>query len=760
MKIRAKVTDVRWQSVAKLLDARVFLLLFSLFFLLIGTVTTSTGLYGFSSIDRTLFRLGGRLQGQMPDLTPAFVRIDVPHAEMQRFLHDPAGASDMMAFLAQLQASGMKGATLVLHDTLWNQYSLNDVAEHTSTSEMSAVSEQFRAMVSRMTIYRSLLVNERVLRAKVVEPTQARKFFFGNDALPALATEQTDFIGISAPQAAHGALERPLLWRGENAVRYDVRLALFALQQNVRSPEWLPNQGIKMQAVLLPTSSAAAVLPFFSVDNGFVLPSSIRYPLSAVRDQSALRVLQNKIVVIGEEQDVDADDLLLSVASLSHASFAAPFSAFIWLHLCVAVAIAIYLFILPLLNIRWGILLSALMIVALMLAQQIMLSVHREWFPISQWLVFLLSGHVLVFLWCVKRSFDGQEREAVNKPAPALQRTAQTKPSFWSKLQRRQQVSPRIPPTMTSAATASDFEDSTIVATARNRQYVNETPLARDTSTRQHLGRYQILRELGRGAMGVVYLGFDPKIARQVAIKTLHYNQFDASELPNIKERFFREAAAVGKLRHPNIVTIYDAGEERDLAYIAMDFVDGVALSAHTRKEQLLDVELVYYIMTMAADAVYCAHTQGIIHRDIKPSNILYDEKTNEVKVADFGIARVMDGSATRTRTGDLLGSPLYMSPEQIRGESVDFYTDIFSLGVTFYQLLTGELPFKADNIANLTFQIVQCKYKPVDEVRPELPASAKRIIAKALQKNPANRYASAAEMQRALQDAYARDFS
>ncbi|HNL93003.1 MAG TPA: serine/threonine-protein kinase, partial [Pseudomonadales bacterium] len=284
--------------------------------------------------------------------------------------------------------------------------------------------------------------------------------------------------------------------------------------------------------------------------------------------------------------------------------------------------------------------------------------------------------------------------------------------------------------------------------------------MARDTSTRQHLGRYQILRELGRGAMGVVYLGFDPKIARQVAIKTLHYNQFDASELPNIKERFFREAAAVGKLRHPNIVTIYDAGEERDLAYIAMDFVDGVALSAHTRKEQLLDVELVYYIMTMAADAVYCAHTQGIIHRDIKPSNILYDEKTNEVKVADFGIARVMDGSATRTRTGDLLGSPLYMSPEQIRGESVDFYTDIFSLGVTFYQLLTGELPFKADNIANLTFQIVQCKYKPVDEVRPELPASAKRIIAKALQKNPANRYASAAEMQRALQDAYARDFS
>src|SRR5690606_6464776 len=113
-----------------------------------------------------------------------------------------------------------------------------------------------------------------------------------------------------------------------------------------------------------------------------------------------------------------------------------------------------------------------------------------------------------------------------------------------------------------------------------------------------------------------------------------------AAELLSIKERFFREAEAVGKLRHPNIVTIYDAGEERDLAYIAMDYVDGVPLSAHVHKGQLLDTELVYYIMAMAADAVYCAHSQGIIHRDIKPSNILYDEKTNEVKVADFGIAR------------------------------------------------------------------------------------------------------------------------
>ena len=206
-------------------------------------------------------------------------------------------------------------------------------------------------------------------------------------------------------------------------------------------------------------------------------------------------------------------------------------------------------------------------------------------------------------------------------------------------------------------------------------------------------------------------------------------------------------------------MTIYDAGEESDLAYIAMDYVKGDSLSAHIRKDQLLDVELVYYIMALVSDAVNDANSQGIIHRDIKPSNILYDGKTNEVKVADFGIARIMDGSATRTKTGELIGSPLYMSPEQIKGEHVSQQSDIFSLGVTFYQLLTGELPFKGDSLASLSYQIVQCKFKPADEVRSGLPDSARRIIAKALQKNPDNRFQSAAEMHDALQRAYSRDF-
>ena len=152
---------------------------------------------------------------------------------------------------------------------------------------------------------------------------------------------------------------------------------------------------------------------------------------------------------------------------------------------------------------------------------------------------------------------------------------------------------------MEGGGASEDFEDAETLAKTQAIKKSCTTPVSSGNSSRQYLGRYRIERELGRGAMGVVYLGFDPKISRKVAIKTLHYNQFDASELPAVKERFFREAAAAGKLRHPNIVTIYDAGEEADLAYIAMDYVEGDSLAAHIRKGHLLDVELVYYIMAM-----------------------------------------------------------------------------------------------------------------------------------------------------------------
>ncbi|MBE9564935.1 MAG: serine/threonine protein kinase, partial [Proteobacteria bacterium] len=262
-------------------------------------------------------------------------------------------------------------------------------------------------------------------------------------------------------------------------------------------------------------------------------------------------------------------------------------------------------------------------------------------------------------------------------------------------------------------------------------------------------GRYKIQKELGRGAMGVVYLGKDPKINRKVAIKTLDYSQFSKKELNAVKNRFFREAEAAGRLSHNNIVTVFDMGEEVDFAYIAMDYVSGVALSDYTTSSTLLPVAEVYRIMQVVAEALDYAHNQKIVHRDIKPGNVMYNPKNKQIKITDFGIARITD--SVKTRTGSFLGSPSYMAPEQMTGANVDGRADLYALGVTFYQLLTGSLPFNADSLANLAYKITNEKFKPVRDVRPDLPASATRIINKALQKKPGNRYASGADMAKAL---------
>jgi eukaryotic-like serine/threonine-protein kinase len=243
----------------------------------------------------------------------------------------------------------------------------------------------------------------------------------------------------------------------------------------------------------------------------------------------------------------------------------------------------------------------------------------------------------------------------------------------------------------------------------------------------------------------VVYLGRDPKINRVVAIKTMALSQeFDADELTEVKERFFREAETAGRLNHPNIVTIYDAGEEHDLAYIAMEFLKGKDLTSHTKGNALLPAKTVLEIIAKSADALDYAHTQNVVHRDIKPANIMYDPEKGEIKVTDFGIARITDSS--KTKTGMVLGTPSYMSPEQLSGKKVDGRSDLFSLGVTMYQLLAGQLPFQADSMATLMFKIANEAHAPVTLFRGELPASIDTVIEKAMQKDPEQRYQRGAE--------------
>ena len=254
------------------------------------------------------------------------------------------------------------------------------------------------------------------------------------------------------------------------------------------------------------------------------------------------------------------------------------------------------------------------------------------------------------------------------------------------------------------------------------------------------LGRYQVEKELGKGAMGVVYLGRDPKISRVVAIKTMALSdEFDADELEDVKARFFREAETAGRLNHPNIVTIYDAGEEHDLAYIAMEFLKGADLVPHTKPGKLLAINTVIDIGIKVASALDYAHENNVVHRDIKPSNIMVEQDTAVVKVTDFGIARITD--ASKTKTGIVLGTPSYMSPEQLSGKKIDGRSDLFSLGVTLYLLFTGELPFTGDSMAALMYKIANEPHTDVRQLNPKLSDSIAMVVNKLLEKQPENRY-------------------
>ncbi len=287
---------------------------------------------------------------------------------------------------------------------------------------------------------------------------------------------------------------------------------------------------------------------------------------------------------------------------------------------------------------------------------------------------------------------------------------------------------------------AKQLSETVILSGASNRSNESTLILNNQAIEKPMLGRYMVEKELGKGAMGVVYLGRDPKISRVVAIKTLALvDEFEADELLDVKARFFREAETAGRLNHPNIVTIYDAGEDHDLAYIAMEFLKGEDLSKYTKPDNLLSVNQVIEIVIKVADALNYAHEQHVIHRDIKPSNIMVELDSNLVKVTDFGIARISDTS--KTKTGIVLGTPSYMSPEQIIGKKIDGRSDLFSLGITFYSLLTGAMPFSGDSMASLMYKIANEAHTDIRQLKAQHSEMLAMVVNKLLEKNMENRY-------------------
>jgi CHASE2 domain-containing sensor protein/tRNA A-37 threonylcarbamoyl transferase component Bud32 len=259
------------------------------------------------------------------------------------------------------------------------------------------------------------------------------------------------------------------------------------------------------------------------------------------------------------------------------------------------------------------------------------------------------------------------------------------------------------------------------------------------TVEKPKFGRFVVEKELGKGAMGVVYLGKDPKIGREVAIKTLAVAQeFEPEELAEVKERFFREAQTAGRLSHPNIVTIYDAGEEHDFCYIAMELLRGESLARFTKPGQLLPAEKTVSIIARAADALGYAHREGVVHRDVKPANLMYDPQADILKVTDFGIARLT--ASSKTKTGMVLGTPSYMSPEQLGGKRIDGRSDLFSLAVTLYQMLSGRLPFDGESMAQLMFRIANEPPADIAAVTA-VPAGLAQFLSRALAKSPDERF-------------------
>ncbi len=264
-------------------------------------------------------------------------------------------------------------------------------------------------------------------------------------------------------------------------------------------------------------------------------------------------------------------------------------------------------------------------------------------------------------------------------------------------------------------------------------------------------GKYRINQILGQGAMGVVYQGFDPHIERVVAIKVIKKDQVGEEDWQSLQERFKREAVAAGRLQHPNIVTVHDYGEDDGTPFLVMEYVEGLNLAQYMKKKGGLSIDEAVSIMKKLLSALEYSHSKGIVHRDIKPGNIFILE-TGEVKLSDFGIAKME--MSDLTRPGMVLGTPAYMSPEQIQGERVDARSDLFSAGVIFYEMATGKRPFRGSKLVTIIHNILNNKYEDPCSLNTELPEKYRDTIKKAMSREPGDRYQSAGEFASALQEA------
>ena len=572
----------------------------------------------------------------------------------------------------------------------------------------------------------------------------------------------------------------PLVWKSGDRISPDICTLMFAKILKDK-PVWEPGQGVWFGFSLVATDMAGFIRPRYSAVEDIEIRT---FTLSQAVSPKNSKIFKNSIVFIGADDDPSMESAIRTLMCIETGALSnTPENAF-WLEKILIICCLLYLIIaVPKLRPSISFLVSFFILFLFLVVLIGMHLVKDWWFQLTLPMLFLSFGHIVMYL-SLKRKENvdllqlktdtaffklGRFQYEQNRYEQAFESLKECRPKerviellykLGISLERKRQYD--------LACSVFNFIDharpgyNDVVERAERlsnmifgRTSVNALSdggtleIGTTGLSRPVLGRYEIEKELGRGAMGIVYLGTDPKIGRKIAIKTMDFTRTFEGRFEEVKDRFFREAKAAGRLTHPNIVTIYDAGEEQDLAYIAMDFVDGITLHSCAKEDSLLPVHEVFEIIYQAADALDYAHKQNIIHRDIKPANIIYDKPKRNIVITDFGIARIADN--TTTRPGIILGSPSFMSPEQLKGKEIDGRADIFSLGVTMYQLLTGKLPFKGTDLSSLGYQITSVKHISVRSARPDLPASAERIINKSLQKNPEKRYQSAGSMARIL---------
>ena len=572
--------------------------------------------------------------------------------------------------------------------------------------------------------------------------------------------------------------QQALIWYDEAQKQTlpDLSLAAYSRYIRSRNLEWNGDGQIDLGKSLILTSLSGKVFNYFSTLTG--RHTNIDpLPLKSASNK-AKSYYKNKLVLMG--QDIKRLQILAdSLNSLEvGATYRIPPDSWWLLPSLLALVVIYLLWLLPALSQQSGLFLGAFLVLGIISVQPVLLILQGIWLPSINLLLLMLIGQLAVYVYLsgqsiledlLRKEHDAWyqlghyqfERNEYDVAITSLLKCNGDDGALADlyeiglKLERKRQYDRAFEIYSEISSRRKNYKDvekrlkthskiSSQVASSVSPPQGQKSLLMSQVELPE-FGRYAIEKELGRGAMGVVYLSKDPTINRKVAIKTLDYSQFSVAELKHVKARFFREAEAAGRLSHHNIVTVYDMGEEEDFAFIAMDYVTGVPLSKYLKPEKLLPVGEVYRVIKTVAEALDYAHQQNIVHRDIKPGNIMYNPKTKQIKITDFGIARITD--SVKTRTGSFMGSPSYMAPEQITGSKVDGRADIYSLGVSFYQLLTGQLPFNADNLGNLAYKIANQKHKPIKELRSDLPASATRIINKALQKEPRNRFTTGKDM-------------